>query len=430
MSSGNDNILIVDDNISIQDDFRKILNSSAQESDPKMNELEQQLFGETSSSESHFFNNKQINYRLSFSSQGNEAIEKIIEAEKKADSFSVVFMDVRMPPGIDGIEAASQIRKIAPHTQIVICSAYSDYSWEDMVKKLGNPEGIIFLKKPFDKIEVQQLALSLSEKWKTARKLEYHINNLEKIVKEKVDELAVAQMQSVESAKFAALGIMSAGLAHELNTPLCAILIASEQVIEKLADDAETPKTKLVSKLLKQIVSMAEKMATIIKAFRGYSRNEKNDSYEFINVKSIIDNALLFCEHKFVENKIELHVENRTQSGELNCHPAQICQVVLNLLNNSFDAIKNQTEKWIKIELDEIDNNIQIVVIDSGQGIPEHVAKNIMVPFYTTKEVGQGTGLGLSISKGIIDQHRGTFQLDTTHPNTRFVVKIPKTQPL
>src|SRR3989344_1920401 len=147
MSSGNDNILIVDDNISIQDDFRKILNSSAQESDPKMNELEKQLFGETSSSESHFFNNKQINYRLSFSSQGNEA-------------------------------------------------------------------------------------------------------------KEKVDELAVAQMQSVESAKFAALGIMSAGLAHELNTPLCAILIASEQVIEKLADDAETPKTKLVSKLLKQIVSM------------------------------------------------------------------------------------------------------------------------------------------------------------------------------
>ena len=110
---------------------------------------------------------------------------------------------------------------------------------------------------------------------------------------------------------------------------------------------------------------------------------------------------------------------------DIDCRAGEIVQVLLNLLNNAYDAISESSEKWIKVELKKEPKSIAIWVTDSGGGIPTEVQKKIMQPFFTTKEVGKGTGLGLSISRGIIESHHGQLILDTSSANTCFIIKLP-----
>jgi signal transduction histidine kinase len=108
------------------------------------------------------------------------------------------------------------------------------------------------------------------------------------------------------------------------------------------------------------------------------------------------------------------------------CRPTQISQVILNLLNNAFDAVKALNEKWVLLEVACLGTDwIQIRVTDSGAGIAESLATKIMEPFFTTKEIGKGTGLGLSISKGIVETHGGRFFLDRSFTHTSFVIEFP-----
>lgn len=105
--------------------------------------------------------------------------------------------------------------------------------------------------------------------------------------------------------------------------------------------------------------------------------------------------------------------------------PAQLSQVILNLISNAVDAIMHQPEKWVELKITLQNEMIIFSVTDSGNGIPKEVAEKIMQPFFTTKEIGKGTGLGLSISKGIVEDHQGKFYYDENCKNTRFCVEIP-----
>ncbi|MBC7659143.1 MAG: GHKL domain-containing protein [Chitinophagaceae bacterium] len=98
----------------------------------------------------------------------------------------------------------------------------------------------------------------------------------------------------------------------------------------------------------------------------------------------------------------------------------------MNLLNNAFDAISKQSQKWIKIEVLDLGSVVKILVTDSSGGIAPEIGKKSMNPFFTTKGVGHGTGLGLSISKGIVEAHKGRLYLDTAAADTQFVMEIPK----
>ena len=110
----------------------------------------------------------------------------------------------------------------------------------------------------------------------------------------------------------------------------------------------------------------------------------------------------------------------------VNCRRIEISQVLIILLNNSFDAICKRKERWVKVEAKDLGDATEISVTDSGDGIPLEIQEKILTPFYTTKEVGEGTGLGLSIGKGIIDGHSGRFYIDNNSPNTKFIIELKK----
>ncbi len=174
-------ILIIDDNKQIHLDFRKIL-LIAKEEEGDLDKLEKALLGE---SEKLDFEE----YIVDCAFQGKEGLKMVEESLKNNEPYAVAFVDVRMPPGWDGIETISRIWNVYPDIQIVICTAYSDYSWEEIIEKFGYIDKLLILKKPFDNIEVRQLAYAMTEKWYLSKVASMKMSALEKNVDERTKEL-------------------------------------------------------------------------------------------------------------------------------------------------------------------------------------------------------------------------------------------------
>ncbi|MFQ5501013.1 MAG: response regulator [Phycisphaerae bacterium] len=156
----NRRILVVDDNEAIHKDFRKIL--TPRSSVKGLDEDETALFGQSSSTP------MKDPFEVDSVYQGQEALDRVRQTKSEGREYAMAFIDVRMPPGWDGIETAERIWEVSPDLNVVICSAYSDHSWEEITNKLCRMNQLLILKKPFDTIEVRQLAYALTEKWNLA----------------------------------------------------------------------------------------------------------------------------------------------------------------------------------------------------------------------------------------------------------------------
>lgn len=176
-------IIVIDDNPSIHQDFKKIL--MAKKKGGQFEKLNQLIFGnETQAPAPHL-----TSFHIDNASQGQEGVERIKQALTEGDPYALAFVDVRMPPGWDGIETIKHIWSLDKDIQIVICTAFSDYSWEETVQQLGMSDNLLILKKPFDSIAVRQLASALTKKWQLMQDAKVHMDLLEKTVLERTQSL-------------------------------------------------------------------------------------------------------------------------------------------------------------------------------------------------------------------------------------------------
>jgi len=180
-------ILIIDDNPSIHEDFRKILGPADAKLAEELDATEVSLFGDEAGA------SRAQNFRIDSAFQGQEGLEKVRAACAEGAPYAVAFVDVRMPPGWDGIETISRIWKEFPDLQIVICTAYSDYSWDEIAKSVGgNTDKMLVLKKPFDNVEVLQMAHALSKKWQLTQMAREQMEELDALVNQRTAELRAA----------------------------------------------------------------------------------------------------------------------------------------------------------------------------------------------------------------------------------------------
>jgi PAS domain S-box-containing protein len=244
---------------------------------------------------------------------------------------------------------------------------------------------------------------------------------------EKAASLALEQSraQMILASKMSALGEMAGGIAHEINTPLAVIQMRTDQLLEHVEDGTLTNATLINS--LQAIENTVKRIAQIISGLRSFARDGSRDPMIVFRVSKIVEDTFSLCKEKFKSHGISLEFDLK-QDADIECRPGEISQVILNLLNNSFDAIQELPEKWIKIELNKIANLIFIRVTDSGKGITPENQKKLMQPFFTTKEIGKGTGLGLSISRGLIRSHHGKLDFDSQSENTSFLIALPLRQ--
>jgi two-component system, cell cycle sensor histidine kinase and response regulator CckA len=181
----NNRILVVDDNPAIHEDIRKILRGPS-EVNEALADAKALLFEESLKADG------KADFEIDSAFQGEEGLRKVKEAFAAGRPYALAFVDVRMPPGWDGVETITRIWRDYPELQVVICTAYSDYTWEEMIRQIGKSDSLLILKKPFDNIEVLQLAHALTEKWALNHQVKCRLNDLDQLVVQRTTELRQA----------------------------------------------------------------------------------------------------------------------------------------------------------------------------------------------------------------------------------------------
>lgn len=451
-------VLIVDDNPSIHDDFRKIL-CPVSHDDPRSDELETLIFG--SPAKTH----PQVTFELDSAFQGQTALEKLNEALAEGRPYALAFVDIQMPPGWDGVETVNRLWDVYPSLQVVICTAYSTYSWEDMRSVLKQPDSLLVLKKPFDEVEIQQMAHTLACKWELNLLAGMGLNRLDDSIRKLLTtstgavidptepvpahpdehqfvailerlsqtlestrrELRHAEQQLVHSEKMASLGRLSAGILHEINNPLN-YAIAALTVLENCAKQLPDKVQEDHLDTLKDLREGCSKMMEITVSLRKFAHPESGDLQQ-VQVNDAVRTALRLMA---VEIGDGVTIENRISDDVIIWGAgSRLTQVFINLIHNSTHALRMKihgpgTVPRILFEAAVTDERTIISVTDNGTGIPPGEIGKIFDPFYTTKDVGQGVGLGLGICHQILQQFGATLTVES-EPGiyTRFDMSFP-----
>lgn len=247
----------------------------------------------------------------------------------------------------------------------------------------------------------------------------------------KLTELIREKEESVMlSSRLASLGEMAGGIAHEINNPLM-IISSSIQLVEKLLSNIkieDVVKTEKVKSKLDLSRSMVFKISKIVQSMKNLSRISSEEDHETFVLSELVEDVLVLCREKCLHNSIDLQIDQTIVDS---CHCSimgsrvEVSQILINLLNNSIDAILNQDNAWIKIFANTTaSGDVAIIVSDSGKGIANQILDKIFNPFFTTKDVGKGTGLGLSLSKKLAEKNGGSLDYDRYHENTCFTLNL------
>ena len=231
--------------------------------------------------------------------------------------------------------------------------------------------------------------------------------------------LNLEKVKTLQSSKLAALGEMSAGIAHEINNPL-AIIDGAIGLLPKLALDPEKFRSKLEA-----ISKASGRINKIVGGLKKFSRTGADFTFDYHFLNELIQESIVLTETKAKRDGVSLRFETNVNPIIL-CNEVEIEQVLINLINNGIDAARVFSEKWVKILVLEEANAIILRISDSGSGISSASKSRLFEPFFTTKKIGEGTGLGLSISKGILDQHHAKISLLEDLPNTCFEISFQK----
>ena len=421
----NRRVLIVDDNSAIHDDFRKVL-ATGNGPHPALLQAEALLFGDSPA------DSIIAEFELDSAHQGQEALAKVQAALATRRPYALAFIDVRMPPGWDGIETVRRIWNVDPDLQVVICTAYSDYSWEAMVRKLGSSDNLVILKKPFDNIEVLQLACAFTSKWELRRQAKLKLQQLAEMVEQRTFELETANRelrreaqerlsadrQLRQAQKMEAVGQLAAGVAHDFNNILTVVHGHATMLLMRLGEQG--PHVRSIA----EIRHSAERAANLVRQLLMFSRKQ---ILQFRNVD--LDEVI-----RSVSGMLRQLVGEHT-SLEIDCAEGlppifgdrgMIEQVIVNLTVNARDAMPRggrliMQSRAVTLIPESIQPNsearpgrfIGLTVSDTGTGMSPETLSHVFEPFFTTKEVGKGTGLGLATVYGIVKQHQGWIEVQS-----------------
>jgi signal transduction histidine kinase len=434
----NHRVLVVDDNPAIHDDFRKVLGGGR---DPHgdLRHAEAALFGD------EFAHPVTASFEIDSAFQGQEALAKVEQSLAAAKPYAMAFIDVRMPPGWDGVETISRIWKINPDLQVVICTAYSDYSWEEMIRKLDFSDNLVILKKPFDNVEVLQLACAFCHKWELNRRASLKLEQLNQMIAQRTLDLENAnqdlrreiqerlhtERQLRHAQKMEAVGQLAAGVAHDFNNILTVIHGHSTMLLMRLGDQG------VHARSLTEIRHSAERAANLVRQLLLFSRKQ---ILQFRNVDlSEVIRSVSGMLRQLVGEHVVLEVECQKALPPIFADRGMMEQVTVNLTLNARDAMPrggrvkltcsavNVAEIELKPDSDARTGSfVRLTVSDTGCGIDAQGLAHLYEPFYTTKEAGKGTGLGLATVFGIVKQHQGWIEAQSTvNVGTTFSLFFP-----
>ena len=447
----NHRILVIDDNKAIHDDLRKILLSGSRAE--HLQDDEAVLFGGTTCAATRF--------EIDSAYQGRDGLAKLERSLADGRPYALAFVDIRMPPGWDGVETITRLWQAYPPLQVVVCTAYSDYSWNDMQRRLGQPENLLILKKPFDNIEVIQLAHALTRKWLLTMQAQAQLADLDLMVAQRtaqleaanqriqkeLEEKAAAERQLEAYARAlaqqndelcraltaareanAVRNRFLATVSHELRTPLNGIIGFAQM----LYDGALGPLTDTQKDFLGDLLSCSNQLLQVLTPVLDLARMESGKmtfDYQAVSlaalVREVVDPLRAAAESK--QLAIELQLDPRLDSVEAD--PAKLKQIVHHYLSNAIQF----TQAGGRIEVSVSPDNptcYRIDVRDTGIGIAPEDIPRLFAEFGQLGEAEKskpGSGLGLAISKRMAEAHGGRVGVESeVGKGSRFFAILPR----
>ena len=418
-------VLVIDDQEAILANFATLLDPQQDDVDATLDELAVAL-GDTRAPKS---DPQAIRYQMSYARQGLEGVLQCRAATQAGAPFSVAFVDIHMPPGIDGLQTAIELWNIQPDLEIVLCTAHSMYTWHEILERVPRRDQLVILRKPFDPIEVRQLAACLTDKAARGRALAKQMEQLEARVASEVARRLELELGALQ--KFEALGRLAAGVAHEINTPMQYIQSSLEYLVDALDQsrlrDLQPELANEMSLSVTDALDGVARVAAIVRSVGEYAHVQHRHHAAPVDVNRQIQMAAQLgrAEYKRAADLV-------LDLGELppvDGYADELGRAILNLLINASHAISAKGCRGkITISTRALADGVRLSVADTGIGIPLEHRTHIFEPFFTTKELGKGTGQGLAIvRKTIVEQHAGRIDVESVvGQGTTFHLFIPR----
>ena len=442
-------VLVIDDQESIHEDFRKIVENERDDSD--INAEAAALFGDAIAS-----NEPSDKFEVDSANQGEQGLALVEQSLRENRPYPLAFVDVRMPPGWDGVETIQRMWQVDPKILVVLCTAYSDHTWEDIVARLGRTDHLLILKKPFDNIEVRQLVLALTKRWHLARQAEMTLDLLEQKVSERTHEvenrsraleeatnelettneqLAAARVAAEEANR--AKTDFLANMSHEIRTPMTAIIGYAELLRDEIIG-AELPgaPVEFVDAILdntQHLLGLLNDILDLTKIESGQLEIERLRCNPWAVVHEVATMMRAPAKAKGLTLSIE-HIGPMPETIETD--PLRLRQILANLIGN---AIKFTQSGGVHVAVQLLCDNpdrptLSLEVADTGIGMSEETAHKLFDRFRqadssTTRKYG-GTGLGLAISKRLAALLGGNIVVQSTPgQGSRFTVTVQTGSP-
>ncbi len=365
---------------------------------------------------------------LTTAGQGEAAIELVAAEQAAGRTFALAFVDMRMPPGIDGMTTAERLWELDPDLQVVIATAYSDCSWAELSARSGQTDRLLFLKKPFDPVEAQQLAATLGRKRQLLDAMRIRERELEARVAARTHELTAA-LQAAEAAGQAKLEFL-ANMSHEIRTPLTAILGFAELLQDSSITPAERAEhVEIIARSGDHLLSIVNNVLDVSKLAAGQVIIESLPT-DLPAILSDVASALrVGAAQKGL--RLELSYDGPCPQ-EIRTDPLRLRQILLNLVSN---AIKFTDRGTVQIRVRTVKaadgtSRLRLAVADSGIGMTAAQVGALFRPFVqadssTSRRYG-GTGLGLSISRQLAVLMGGDITVASEEGRgTTFTVDLP-----
>lgn len=400
-------VLIIDDVMEIHSNIRSIFDIRRND---KLEALTQDLFGE--SRPVHPSRERLEKLQIESAYQGEEGYRMIAEARAEGRPYAVAIVDMRMPPGWDGLQTIKKIREIEPDTEIIICSAYSDYSWYEIALELGASDKFLFLSKPFEVTEMKQMVMNLVEKWSLNQHNQRYIEELKK---------ANTAAESSNHAKQEFLSIIG----HELRTPLNVILLTIEELLEQQQDEGGL-------QIIRNSHRSTLRLARTIEDILNYTQLDKTD-FSFPKAKFRLKDIATDLKERWSAEDVPFHIDIADAIPELLLGDRDKLTRLLNqLLSNAFkfdpngpiDLSIHSTSSKPNSKAQTL--GLHIEVRDKGIGMTSEQLRRSMELFYQADPIISGSGLGLSYAKKLVDALGGTICLESDPGlGTCVTVQIP-----
>lgn len=385
----NRRILVIDDNRSIHEDFRKILQVKGGEEG--LDHARAALFDEP------LLVRALERFELDCVDQGQAALTLVETARHQERPYAVAFVDMRMPPGWDGLQTIEHLWAADPDLQTVICTAYTDHPWEEIVHRLGYDDRLLILHKPFSSVEVSQLATSLTRKWNLAQQAK--------------ERLKAAQAASVAKSQFLA------NMSHEIRTPLNGILGMNELLLH-------TPLNDKQRRFAETVQRSGAALLEIINDILDFSKIEAGklgiESIPF-DLRHVVQEAITLFSHPVAAKGLELTcILSDSLAARYEGDPVRVRQILVNFLGN---ALKFTERGEIILHVNVVEESeghttLGLEVKDTGIGMEPGVQDRLFKSFTQadgsmTRKYG-GTGLGLAIVKQLAELMGGTVGVEST----------------